>query len=38
VAVGGTEEAWLFREEHLGLWQRSGAIDWLRRWAPARCD
>lgn len=34
--VGGAEEAWLFRQEHLALWERSGGIDWLRRWASGR--
>lgn len=30
VVVGGAEEAWLFREEHLALWTRTGGLDWLR--------
>lgn len=30
VVVGSDEEAWLYREDTLGLWQRFGAMDWLR--------
>lgn len=30
VVVGGAEEAWLFRQEHLALWTRTGGLDWLR--------
>jgi tetratricopeptide (TPR) repeat protein len=28
VAVGGDEEAWLYRTESLWLWQQSGALEW----------
>lgn len=30
IVLGGDEEAWLFRDEHFALWQRSGGLDWLR--------
>lgn len=30
VVLGGDEEAWLFRDEHLPLWTRTGGLDWLR--------
>ena len=28
--VGGKEEAWLYREGHLALWEKSGALAWAR--------
>ena len=28
VAVGGDEEAWLYREAHRELWRQRGALDW----------
>jgi len=31
IEIGGNEEAWLYREEWLGLWQRFGALDWARQ-------
>ena len=32
VIFGGEEQAWLYREEMLGVWRASdGALDWLRR-------
>ncbi|MGH8192063.1 MAG: hypothetical protein ACREP2_11515, partial [Rhodanobacteraceae bacterium] len=30
ILIGGDEEAWIYRRDTLGLWQRLGAIDWLR--------
>jgi tetratricopeptide (TPR) repeat protein len=30
VRVGGDDEAWLFRERHLEMWQACGGIDWLK--------
>jgi tetratricopeptide (TPR) repeat protein len=36
IEVGGDEEAWLYREEWLPLWQRLGALDWARRYARSR--
>lgn len=30
VQLGGDDEAWLFRQWHLELWQRCGGIDWLK--------
>jgi tetratricopeptide (TPR) repeat protein len=35
VAVGGDDEAWLYRSETLALWQHLGAMDWLRNCAKA---
>lgn len=35
VAVGGNEEAWLYRQETLPLWQQLQAMDWLRACATA---
>jgi tetratricopeptide (TPR) repeat protein len=34
VRVGGDEEAWLYRERALPVWQRLGALDWLRKAKP----
>ena len=36
VTTGGDDEAWIYRSEHLGVWQRLGALDWARRIAAAR--
>ena len=30
ITVGGKEEAWLYREAYLPLWQKSGALAWAR--------
>jgi len=30
VRVGGKDEAWYYRKDHLDLWLASGALDWLR--------
>ncbi len=30
VSVGGDDEAWLYRCDSLALWQKLGAMDWLR--------
>jgi tetratricopeptide (TPR) repeat protein len=35
VVVGGDEEAWLYRNETLPLWEKLGALDWLRSTAAA---
>ncbi len=35
IAVGGDEEAWIYRRETLALWQHLGAMDWLRTCAKA---
>lgn len=31
VSLGGKEEAWLYRESTLHLWQQSGALTWLQQ-------
>lgn len=31
VTTGGDEEAWIYREETLALWQQLGAMKWLRQ-------
>ena len=31
VRIGGAEEAWLYRQAHLELWQRYDALDWARK-------
>ena len=31
IAMGGTQEAWLYRTSSLALWEQGGAIDWLRK-------
>jgi|CXWL01.1.fsa_nt_gi tetratricopeptide (TPR) repeat protein len=31
VTVGGKDEAWLYRNEHLDIWQSSGGLEWLRQ-------
>ncbi|MCC6708049.1 MAG: SEC-C domain-containing protein [Gammaproteobacteria bacterium] len=31
IAMGGTQEAWLYRRSSLALWEKGGAIDWLRK-------
>ena len=30
VQIGGYEEAWMYRNDTLALWQQLGAMDWLR--------
>jgi tetratricopeptide (TPR) repeat protein len=35
VQIGGDEEAWLYRCDSLALWQKLGAMDWLRDCAKA---
>jgi hypothetical protein len=30
IEVGGKEEAWLYREAYLPLWEKSGALAWAR--------
>jgi len=36
IRMGGAEEAWLYRQAHLVLWQRYGALDWARQLARTR--
>jgi tetratricopeptide (TPR) repeat protein len=36
VTVGGKDEAWLYREEHLDLWRADGALEWARSISGAR--
>lgn len=31
IAVGGDEEAWIYRQETLALWQQLGAMAWLQQ-------
>lgn len=31
VKVGGKDEAWFYRMDHLDIWQTSGGLDWLRQ-------
>jgi tetratricopeptide (TPR) repeat protein len=31
VTLGGKDEAWYYRQDHLSLWQQQGALDWLRQ-------
>jgi tetratricopeptide (TPR) repeat protein len=31
IEVGGSEEAWLYREQHLHLWRDCGALEWARQ-------
>lgn len=31
VKVGGKDEAWFYRKDHLDIWQNSGGLDWLRQ-------
>ena len=31
ITVGGDEEAWLYREQHLHLWRDSGALEWAQQ-------
>lgn len=31
VTTGGDEEAWIYREETLALWQQLGAMEWLQQ-------
>jgi len=39
IEVGGKEEAWLYREAYLPLWENSGALAWARglarKWKPS---
>mgnify|MGYP000961141144 CR=1 FL=1 len=35
VVEGGAYQAWLYREDLLGTWQSSGALEWARGVAPA---
>jgi tetratricopeptide (TPR) repeat protein len=30
IAIGGKDEAWLYREAHRSLWEMGGALEWLR--------
>ena len=34
ITVGGKDEAWYYREDHLALWHRSGALAWARAVKP----
>jgi tetratricopeptide (TPR) repeat protein len=36
IRVGGDDEAWIYRREHLDLWQRLGTLDWARALAATR--
>lgn len=37
ITVGGRNEAWRYRSAHRELWERDGALDWLRAaWAEVR--
>ena len=37
ITVGGKEEAWEYRATHRALWERDGALDWLRAaWSEVR--
>jgi tetratricopeptide (TPR) repeat protein len=37
ITVGGKEEAWDYRAAHRALWERDGALDWLRAaWSEVR--
>ncbi len=31
IAIGGDEEAWIYRTEHLHLWEQFGALEWARK-------
>ena len=31
VSLGGEDEAWYYRQDWRGVWERSGALDWLRQ-------
>ena len=31
VTVGGKDEAWFYRKDHLDIWQSSGGLEWLRQ-------
>jgi hypothetical protein len=31
VRLGGKDEAWYYRQDHLELWQSSGGLEWLRQ-------
>ena len=37
VVMGGKDEAWEYRAAHRALWERDGALDWLRAaWGEVR--
>ncbi len=37
ITVGGKEEAWEYRSAHRTLWERDGALGWLRdAWSEVR--
>lgn len=36
VTLGGSDEAWYYREDHLALWQQDGALEWARTLARKR--
>jgi hypothetical protein len=37
ITMGGKEEAWEYRVAHRALWERGGALDWLRAaWSAVR--
>jgi hypothetical protein len=29
--LGGEDEAWHYRQDWRGVWERSGALDWLKQ-------
>ncbi len=31
VKVGGKDEAWFYRQDHLDIWQSSGGLEWLQQ-------
>lgn len=31
VRMGGKDEAWYYRQDHLEIWENSGGLDWLRQ-------
>jgi hypothetical protein len=31
MSLGGEDEAWYYRQSWRGVWERSGALDWLRQ-------
>ena len=36
IEIGGDEEAWIYRQQHLGLWQRLDALEWAARTKRSR--
>ena len=34
--VGGEDEAWYYRQDWRGVWEKSGALDWLRQVSGAK--